>query len=79
MKTVDYKEPSHLNVNFKIGDLVGYKNILNINNCQWLKNGIIMDVCGKKWVKVTWPDKVIVKEHVYDLEIMNEDRRSSPS
>ena len=45
-----------------VGDLVKY--------CGEQKglSGIVKIKKGKKWVKVLWSDKVILSEHVDDLE-----------
>jgi len=55
----------------KPGDLVNYICFRELNNPQWSQRGVVIKVKGKKWVEVSWTDKLITREHVDDLEISN--------
>ena len=44
----------------QIGDLVEYKEASG-------RLGIVIKTQGKQWVKVQWPEKIILSEHINDL------------
>ena len=56
----------------KVGDLVNYTRYRELNSYQKNLKGIITSIRGKKWVEVSWIDKLITREHVNDLEIFND-------
>ena len=49
----------------QIGDLV---RAVNLSLFGWNSSGIVIAICGPKWVKVAWSDGIIYEEHVEDLE-----------
>ena len=44
----------------RVGDLVEYKEASG-------RLGVIITTQGKQWVKVLWPEKIILLEHIKDL------------
>ena len=58
----------------KVGDRVNYKDLGRYSGHACSVNGVIMSTQGQRWVKVGWSDKLITKEHIHDLEVINESR-----
>ena len=54
----------------KIGDMVSYDG----GPLDQLV-GIITEVKGRKWVKVSWKDGVIYEEHKSDLKVVSQSRK----
>jgi hypothetical protein len=50
----------------KVGNLVVMKIKPTTNK------GVVLNVLGKKWVKIAWDDNVVLEEHVDDLAIVSE-------
>jgi len=44
----------------QIGNLVEHKGAKG-------RLGVIIEVQGKQWIKVKWPEKIILSEHIDDL------------
>ena len=61
------KSAAAAKANIKIGDLVLFKDTDN--------QGIITEICGKKWLKVVWSYGCIYDEHVNDLVITQKKRK----
>lgn len=53
----------------KIGDLVKLKT--RKRKSYWTTNGLIIELLSPRWVKVAWPDGLIQKEHVGDIETIS--------
>jgi len=53
----------------KVGDLVKARLYHT-----WYNNGVVVNIAGRKWLKIAWADGVIQQEHVDDLELINENR-----
>ena len=52
----------------QMGDLVRAKNLSLFG---WNERGIVVNICGPKWVKVAWIDGMIQDEHINDLETLS--------
>jgi len=60
----------------KVGDLVSHIIKWDTSQCgadHGLQDmtGLVIKICGRKWIRVKWSDNVIHNEHIDDLEIVN--------
>jgi hypothetical protein len=53
----------------KVGDLVTVDS-----ESGWCDRGVVVNVAGRKWVKIVWMDGVIQREHIDDLELISENK-----
>jgi len=53
----------------RVGDIVSYDG-----NIWDDVIGIVLEIKGRKWVKVRWADGVIHDEHIKDLKIVSRSR-----
>jgi len=54
----------------KVGDLVSYNSASNTSEFQDA-TGLVVEILGRKWIKVKWSDNVIHSEHLDDLKRIN--------
>ena len=53
----------------KVGDLVSIRS-----HQAWYNKGVVVNIAGRKWVKIAWMDGVIQREHIDDLELLSENK-----